>query len=193
MKTVLLASLMGAAMIAPAHAQTTSMTQAGVAGPYIGLGVTTSEHRMIPGTKYAAKLFGGFDFSQKWGMEGGYIGQATFEESFSNPGIAGGNYYFKGRSKTFYVAGKATMQVTDRFALISKLGLTHNRAEVETGPNSPDDFAYKENKTGLYSALGAKYLVTPQVALTLEVERRGRSSWAGHKTEAVSVNASYRF
>ena len=194
MKTVLLASLLGAAMIAPAHSQTTAPLQADVSGPYIGLGLTTSRHEYIPGTKYAAKLFGGYDFNRTWGIEGGYVGQAEFSQSIASPGSLLGSYNFSGKGKSLYVAAKATLPVSARFALISKLGVAHNRGEVRmTDATANWYYEDKHDKTGFYSSLGVTYLVTPAIALTLEVERMGRPTRAGLRNEAISLNVSYSF
>ncbi len=196
MKTVLLVSLLGAALIAPAHAQTpssTSFAQADVQGPYIGLGVTTSRNEIVSGTKYAAKLFGGYDINQTWGMEAGYTGQAAFDSWLGLPS-AGYGQHFHGRAKSFYVAAKATMPISQRFALISKLGVAHTRGEVDVRNLSSEPF-YEEEKgrSGYYSSLGVKFLVTPAIALTLELERNGRPSVARERNEALSLNASYSF
>ncbi len=196
MKTVLFVSLLGAALIAPAHAQTTpttSFAQADVQGPYIGLGVTTSRNEIVSGTKYAAKLFGGYDINQTWGVEAGYTGQAAFDNWLGHPS-AGYSQHFHGKAKSFHVAAKASMPISQRVALISKLGVAHTRGEVAVR-NSTLDLLYEEDKgrTGFYSSLGVKLLVTPAIALTLEVERNGRPSVAHERNEAVSLNASYSF
>ena len=197
MKTVLFVSLLGAALIAPAQAQTaspaTSFAQADVQGPYVGLGVTTSRSEIVSGTKYAAKLFGGYDINQTWGMEAGYTGQAAFDSWQGHPS-SGYTQHFNARAKTLYVAAKATMPISQRFALISKLGVAHTRGEVAVR-NSTWDLFYEEKKgrTGYYSSLGVKMLVTPAIALTLEVERNGRPSVAHERNEAFSLNASYSF
>lgn len=194
MKKVLLASLLGAAMMAPAYSHTTTISEAEVKGPYIGLGVTTSRHEFIPETKYSAKLFGGYDFNRKWGVEGGYVGQADFDQTFAPPGSLHGVHHFNGSGKSFYIGLKATLPISARFALISKFGLAHNRGKVQvTDANAQAFYTETHGKTGAYSSLGVKYLVTPAVALTLEVERMGRPTSARHRNEAISLNVSYSF
>ena len=194
MKTVLLASLMGAAMMAPAYSQTTTVSQAAVEGPYIGLGVSTSRHEHIPGTQYAAKLFGGYNFNQTWAIEGGYVGQAEFSQSIAPPGSLPGAHHFSASGKSVYIGAKATVPLSARLALISKVGLAHNRGELlVTDANAHPFYTEKHSKTGFYSGLGVKYLVTPAIALTLEVERMGRPTNARLRNEVISLNVSYSF
>ena len=194
MKKVLLASLLGAAMMAPAYSQTNTVSHAEVKGPYIGLGVTTSRHEFIPETKYSGKLFGGYNFNQTWGIEGGYVGQARFDQSIAPPGSVPGSHNFSGSGKSVYIGVKATVPISARFALISKFGLAHNRGEVQvTDGNAQPIYTETHGKTGLYSGLGVKFLVTPAIALTLEVERMGRPTSARHRNEAISLNVSYSF
>ena len=194
MKFALLACLIGTALAAPAYAQSTN-TITSASGPYIGLGVTTSRHNWVEGTKPSLKLFGGYDFNSTYGVEAGYIGQSHFGSSFVVPeGTTLRVVPVEFRTKSGYLAGKATMPVSDRFSIVTKLGVAVNHTKVEINdPISVYNEHSSSTKYGLYAGIGLKYQLTEKVSLSLDLERRGRTTYQGTKPEALSISASYRF
>ncbi|WP_426101288.1 porin family protein [Massilia sp. TSP1-1-2] len=175
MKKYLFACLIGAALSAPAYA----------AGPYVGLGIHAYDGGVSKGNEGALKLFGGYDFTNTWGVEAGLPGTPDYnaqDASFRPLGTAKGNLV--------YIAGKATMAISDRWSLVTKLGLAHSRLHFD-GPRGGH-----ESTTGLYAGIGIKYAMTQKVTVTLELERFGRQpqhSYGGPKRESVSLNIGYSF
>ena len=110
--------------------------------------------------KSSGKLFGGYDFTENWGVEAGYT-------DFRSTAYTWGDG-FKGsfRGGSMYLAGKATMPVGERFGLFAKLGVAHNRRRVDQGI-----FFSEDTTTGGYASVGAEYKLNEKVALSLEYER----------------------
>lgn len=190
MKTALLAGLMAAAMIAPACAQTGADE---TRGPYVGFGVTHSEHEWMSGKKNNLRLFGGWDFSERWGVELGTSRQGSFTSHYNyGDGVPTLMGSFKGRDT--YLAGKLTLPVTDKLALQTKLGVMHSRGDfmfVTSGVPGP--YQESASNNGLYAGVGLKYKISPRVSLSLDLERTGKPAQGGPKNEAVTVGASYKF
>ena len=195
MKNLLLACLFGTALAAPAYAQSTSLQDTEARGPYIGLGVATSRHVWVEGTDASLKLFGGYDFNRTWGVEAGFVGNSRFGSSLMIP--EGSTYRavpIAFRTRTGYLAAKATMPVSERFSIVTKLGVAASRSKVDmSDPINVYNEHSSSTKYGLYAGIGLKYQLTEKVSLSLELERMGRTSYQGTKPETVSLNASYRF
>ena len=195
MKNVLLACLLGAALTAPAYSQTITPVQADVPRPYMGLGVTTSRNIYDDGTKASLKLFGGYDFNRTWGVEAGHIGKSDFaSHTFVYDGTTYNLIPTTMRSTSNYLAGKATMAVIDKFSIVTKLGVAASRGEelVAAGSNIYNSGS-RSTKYGLYAAIGVKYQLSEKVAVSLDLERRGRPTSSGHRPEAASVNVAFGF
>lgn len=187
MKTVLLAGLL--AMAAPAFAQTEA--RADTHGVYAGFGASHSDHEWMSGKSTNLKLFGGYDFNERWGIELGTnkLGGWGLDQSAPLNSLTTN---FRGRSS--YLAAKFTAPVTDRLSIQSKLGVAHNRGKMHFNTSGiPGPIDIRESSEGLYAGLGLKYRLTPKVALMLEAERSGKPMQGGPKNEAVSLNASFSF
>jgi outer membrane autotransporter protein len=192
MKTVLFAALAVSAAFVPALAQHSAPADG--KGFYAGAGVTHTEHDWMAGKSNSLKLFGGYDFNDRWGIEAGTSRQGKW--SFTYPSDYSGNQFttssFKGR--TSYLAAKFTTPLTDMFALETKLGVAHNSGKfhfVTSGVPGPYDES--SSNDGLYAGFGLKYKITPRMALSLDLERNGKQLTGGQKNEAVSLNASFKF
>lgn len=190
MKTVLIAGLLAAAMLAPAHAHEVS-TQ--TRGPYVGLGVAAVEHEWLDERKARAKFFVGYNANDRWGMEFGVRQRSGYDVTF---GVPGSQYSQRSMSsgRTMYLAGKFTTPITEKLSFQSKLGLSHNKGNIHFLTSGvPGPFIDSGTKNGLYASLGLKYQVTTKVAMTLELERNGKRTYSGDKPDTVSLNASYSF
>ncbi|MES2315975.1 MAG: porin family protein [Pseudomonadota bacterium] len=186
---VLFSCILAAVFAAPAYAD----------GAYLGLGVTTSSHDSYEsGTKGAYKIFGGYDFTPTWGIEAGYMNIPTFntDRAFATISREGMTLLYSGEAngKAMYIAGKATMAISDRIALVTKLGFGHERVNKSyVGPS--DAFRYKMITNDLYAGIGLKYSLSKKVSLGLELERIGSGSQSGSgiRPEKASINVSYSF
>lgn len=182
------------AVIAAAAAM--GSAQAAAPGPYVGVGVATTDQQFkasgatgvsTEGRKSSGKIFGGYDFDERWGVEAGYT---DFNKSHADYTLNG----VPGRAQTdgnsFYVAGKATAPISAQASVYGKLGAARNKSEMNS---TTPGLNQNESKTEVYGAVGVQYNLTQKVALTAEYERYGSSKDFGAKADVVSVNAKYAF
>jgi OOP family OmpA-OmpF porin len=189
MKKLIFALIAGATAMGAAQAQNTA------GRPYVGVGAVSAEHKLaVPGVtttsdgdrKTSAKIFGGYDIDQNFGVEAGYT---DFGKARSNYTIAGVPGSVETKGHAVYVAGKATAPVNEQFGVYGKLGAAYNKAEMSGAPG----MNRKDSDTGLYAAVGAQYNISPQTALTLEYERYGEKKEFGPKPDAISLAARFNF
>jgi OOP family OmpA-OmpF porin len=119
MKKHLLAALVTFAFAFPlaAHA----------AGPYVGINAGSVEHKLsvesdaAKENKTGFKLYGGYGFTENFGVELGYahLGKvnASFDDGFDN-----GSLSYKAHA--IYLAGTATLPWTPQFSLFAKAGIS---------------------------------------------------------------------
>jgi OOP family OmpA-OmpF porin len=181
MKKLIFALIASAAAMTAAQAQTTTAPRA-----YVGVGVATADQ--VSGDKYQAnaKVFGGYDIDQNWGVEAGYTkfrGSDTYVAESS--GIVKGSADGYG----LYVAGKYTMPINDQFSAYGKLGVSNNKRAINTVTGN----SYSKYDTGAYAGLGVQYSLTQNVSLNAEYERYGKSKDFGAKADVWTVGAKYSF
>jgi OOP family OmpA-OmpF porin len=136
MKKIVFALIAGAAFASAAQAQDTTTN---APRSYIGLGVATADHDYSlngvnnpssDGYKASAKVFGGYEFNNMWGVEAGYTDfrKSSFNYTTNN-GIAGSG---NADGHAYYVAGKATAPINDQFAVFGKLGVENSHRSFGT-------------------------------------------------------------
>jgi opacity protein-like surface antigen len=192
MKKFIFALIAGAAVSAAAQAQTAAAPHL-----YVGVGVATADHNYSlngngisnvdsDGYKPSAKVFGGYDFNQNWGVEVGYTDFRDSDFSYTQNG-KGVNGTANGHS--FYIAGKGTAPINEQFAAYGKLGVAYSTRNISTSTGLNVD----NDDTGVYAAAGLQYNVAPQVALIAEYERYGKRKDFGAKADVITVGAKYSF
>lgn len=185
------------AMIASVTA-VAGMSAAHAEGAYVGGGVTVNRYNFdVPGATSAAnhsgyqaggKIFAGYDIDKTWAVEGGY---ADFGSKDYNYITSTGNGGVKSDSHGYYLAGKATMPVSEKLGVFGKLGVARvNNSLSGTGLSTG---ITGENKTGVYASVGAQYAINEKVSLTAEVEHFGKSADQGHKATGLALGARYNF
>jgi opacity protein-like surface antigen len=172
MKKLLLALIATSAVAGAAQAQTTTPHA------YVGVGAATANNKSIDEYKTNAKIYGGYEFDQNWGVEAGYT-------NFDKEDIPGGNVKGSGT----YVAGKYSMPLGDRFTGYGKLGVSYNERKLSSHTlgqvNSYD--------TGLYGGVGVEYKLNEKLALNAEYERYGKDKALGAKADVYTVGLKYGF
>jgi opacity protein-like surface antigen len=186
------------ALIASAAAMTAAQAQTTAPRPYIGIGAATADHDYSlsgrgasnvnsDGYKTSAKIFGGVELDQRYGVEAGYTDFRKSDFSYTAPNGAAG----RGQSDGYgvYVAGKATAPINDQLSAYGKLGVAYSKRKLSsnTGMNM------ENNDTGVYAGVGLQYNINQQVALTAEYERYGKSKDFGAKADVWTVGAKYSF
>jgi opacity protein-like surface antigen len=193
MKKIVFALIASAAVAGAAQAQDYSTT---APRGYVGLGVATADHDYSlagannvhsDGYKASAKVFGGYEFNNLWGVEAGYTDFAKSDFNYTTPnGLAG-----KGNAEghAYYLAGKASAPLNEQFSVFGKLGVENSRRSFNTNTG----LSGGQNDTGVYAGVGLQYNLNKQVALTAEYERYGKSANFGAKPDVWTVAARYAF
>ncbi|SDE62246.1 OmpA-OmpF porin, OOP family [Massilia sp. PDC64] len=172
MKKLLLALIATSAVAGAAQAQTTTPHA------YVGIGAATADNKSTDDYKTSAKIYGGYEFDQNWGVEAGYT-------NFDKQDIPGGNVKGSGT----YVAGKYSLPLGERFTGYGKLGVSYNERKLSSNTlgqvNSYD--------TGLYGGVGVEYKLNQNLALNAEYERYGKDKALGAKADVYTVGLKYGF
>jgi OOP family OmpA-OmpF porin len=174
MKKLLLALFATTAAVGAAHAQTIPATKPQA---YIGVGAATANNQSSDDYKTTAKIYGGYDFDQNWGIEAGYT-------DFGKEDVANGNVKGSGT----YVAGKYTVPLGDRFSGYGKLGVSYNERKYSDSLGQVNSY-----DTGLYGGVGVEYKLNEKLAVNAEYERYGKDKAFGAKADVYTVGLKYGF
>jgi OOP family OmpA-OmpF porin len=186
MKQIIISALITAAVAAPLAAQ--------AEGAYIGGNVGRAEQKFdIEGFNFKEhktgfKLYGGYDFTQNVGIEGGYVDFRAAERS-GNGGTA------SSKPRSLYVAATGTLPLNEQFALFGKAGLatTHTKVAVSVPGFSESD---SRNHTSPMLGLGASFALNKNVSFVAEYENFGKvakDDGSSIKASLVSVGVRYKF
>jgi OOP family OmpA-OmpF porin len=172
MKKLLLALLATSAVAGAAQAQTTTPHA------YIGVGAATADNQTTDSYKTGAKVYGGYQVDQNWGVEAGYT-------DFGKENNGAGNVKGSGT----YVAGKYTIPLADRFSGYGKLGVAYNERKFDNGLGT----RVNDYDTGLYGGVGVEYKLNEKLAVNAEYERYGKDKAFGAKADVYTVGLKYGF
>lgn len=191
-------------LIACAVAATFVATAASAQG-YVGLGVGSSKISGADGNagggvtlsggnanKTSIKVYGGFQFTPTWGLEGQYtdLGSRNLTATLGGAVVGTGSV----KANQFSIAGTGTLPLASNFSLLGKLGLSANRASVSGLGGSSS-----ANKTDMLIGVGVSYSITPKMAVRLEYEDFGKFSKDGGvnggaiRANNVSIGLQYAF
>ena len=190
MKKHLLAVLITSAFAFPiaAHA----------AGSYVGINAGSVEHKLsVEGdsaneNKTGFKLYGGYGFTENFGVELGYAHLGKVSASF-NDGFDNGSLSYKAHA--IYLAGTATLPLTPQFSLFAKAGITANRGKMSASLNGQSDSLSGSNTTGMFG-VGAEFNFTKNLSMVAEYENFGKvmdENEFNTKAQMVSVGLRYKF
>jgi len=171
MKKLLLALIATSAVAGAAQAQTTTPHA------YVGIGAATANNKSADEYKTNAKIYGGYEFDQNWGVEAGYT-------NFDKEDIPSANVKGSGT----YVAGKYSMPLGERFTGYGKLGVSYNERKLSSSLGQVNSY-----DTGLYGGVGVEYKLNEKLALNAEYERYGKDKAFGAKADVYTVGLKYGF
>jgi OOP family OmpA-OmpF porin len=184
MKHLMFALLAGVCATGAAQAQTAA-TANKAPHAYVGIGVASAENRVVDAWKSDAKIFGGYQFDQSWGVEAGFT-------RFGRVGVTvpGFDFTEHGRTKgsSSYIAGTYTLPLNERVAAYGKLGVSYNERSYIGNFG-----ALGEHDTGLYGGAGLQVKLTDSLALTGEYERYGKKKTLGAKADVFTLGLKYGF
>ena len=161
---------------------------------FVGSGFTVNS-TSTDNKSTGGKLFGGYQFSPNFAVEGGYFDLGRFNYS----GItSGGNYSGTTRARGLNLDLVGTLPLTDRFSLLGRVGAAYAQTRdnfASTGFVPANTFNRSNNSTNVKFGVGIQYAITEALALRGELERyrindpiRNRSN-----VDMASIGLIYRF
>ncbi len=115
------------------------------------------------------KLFGGYQFTPIFGVEGAWVdaGESTTRGTIPGTGVTNGKFKVDG----FVFAGTAGWPISDRFRLYGKLGAYFYDAKFNSTLNGVASQNTSKSGTELMYGLGLQYDFNERVGARLEWER----------------------
>lgn len=183
-------ALAGMALALSAHAEGLYMGGALSRGEY-SASVSGATSRGDFGGSTGARVYGGYQLTPIYGVEGGYthFGKGSNTFTRDSDGAAG---TVDVDAQAWSVAGKARMPLNDRFALHAKLGAAHRRLALR-GAGALAATHSTVYDTRLLAGVGASWTLDRNLAVNLDYDRYGRSNASGGKLSMLSLGVDYRF
>jgi OmpA-OmpF porin, OOP family len=183
MKTSALATalILAAASSSSVFAQSQQRDFRAVEGAYVGGAIgafgaaatngTLKESNSGSKNGSGAKLFAGYQLTENFGAELGFIRSSTLKRSLI---VGNTNVEQKGSVNALYLAGTGRFAIGEQFALTGKLGLARGKF---SGTNVlPTASAITGSGTGLLASVGAEYRLTTKLAATIEYDYLPKTS-----------------
>ena len=177
MKYLTIALLCAASVaFAPAHAESPFTT-----GPFVGLSLggaglmprsiglaETGESEHGNGT---GKLTAGYWLSPHWGVAGSYVDMGEFTQTYTSGS-------FRGSVRSVGLGLLGRVAINDRWSLIGKMTLTHNRTKQTSVTGNPAQFSglSGESTQVVLPGLEINYKVNEAASIFLEAESRGKAA-----------------
>ncbi|WP_432379702.1 outer membrane beta-barrel protein [Duganella sp. P38] len=183
-KNVLFALIAALAAPLAAHAE----------GAYIGGNVGRAEQKAdfdgfsLKDHNTAYKVYGGYNFTQNFGIEGGVADLREAEKSESGLRVAS-------KARTAYVAATGTLPLNEQFALIGKVGAAYSHVKVSASALGLSDSG-SDNHASPYASVGAAFVLNKNVSFVAEYEYFGKIAKDGDahiKANLVSAGVRYTF
>jgi len=178
MKKIIIALIAAAAIAPVAHAQSS----------YVGASVGRSEQKVsvtssLDESATAYKLYTGYMFNQNFGIEAGWTDHGNAKRTI-------GPFTLGAHPRSLYLAATGSFPVSERFAIIGKLGAASNRTRLSaTGDN---DERFKE--TSALVGVGATFAITPSMLAVVEYENYGKVfKDEGDSMKVNTLSAGIRF
>ena len=140
----------------------------------------------------AFKLYGGYRFTDTFGVEGGYARLGRVKQwNTSYSGFGAHSVLENGTGQVFYAAATARLPLGESFALNGRLGVAHGRVSAGNSHRLFGGESIGGNGTGLMAGFGAEYAVTRNLSITADYDYFGKVSKhakAGLLTVGVRAN-----
>ncbi|MBF8177943.1 outer membrane beta-barrel protein [Herminiimonas contaminans] len=189
-------AVLGAAFILPFTAQ--------AEGAYVGFNGGRAQQKLNiyedgssgKDSATAYKFYGGYEFNQYFGVQGGYVDMGKARGSYEDDGVKG---TLQSKIKSLYVAVIGSLPVNQQFSLFGKLGVSRNRVKLMDNWVE-DGVAWRawgsETRTKPLIGVGAEYKFTKNWAMVAEYEDFGKvlkGEGANLKARMYSVGLHYHF
>lgn len=132
----------------------------------------------------------GYELDDRWAVEAGYVSHGSPGHGY-RLGTQDGRLTSHGHS--WLLAGRATLPLNERFALVGRLGLARNQSSL-TGTGEAAGRAASGSTTALYAGLGLETTLAPGWHLGLAWEHLGMSREKGGSVlNGISTTLRYKF
>jgi len=175
MKKLIIATIATAAAIGSAQAQNTP------GSAYVGASAVSAKNTTVDAHKADGKLFGGYNLTDKLGIEAGWTNH--HETDFARGNVRGSTEGYG-----TYVAAKYTMPVNEKVSAYGKVGISHNERKLNTNVAS-----FKDTDTSGYGGVGVEYKLNQNASLVAEYERYGKTKDYGARANVWSAGLKYGF
>lgn len=122
-------------------------------------------------TSSGGKLFGGYQLSPNFALEGGYFDLGRYSFSSTTPGgTFSGNTLVRGLNLDLV----GTMPLSDRFSVLGRVGAAYAQSRSDyasTGFVGLNSTSASRNSTGPKIGVGIQYALTDALSLRAEIER----------------------
>jgi OOP family OmpA-OmpF porin len=144
------------------------------------------------------KIFGGYQFTRNFGLEGGYfdLGEFGYTARTTAPGSLTGDIRVKGLNLDLV----GTLPLTQRFSVLGRVGVTSSRTEGSFSATGAARVPYASSNTSQRSTnakygVGVAYNFTENLSMRVEAERYRIKDSVGNKgdVDMFSVGLVYRF
>jgi opacity protein-like surface antigen len=120
---------------------------------YAGVGASTVDY-VGAATRTSPKVFAGYQLKPQLAVEGGAI---DLKNGYG-----------------MYIAVKPSVPLTEKLSAYGKVGVAQTRRQSLPPPSPSSAGIGKRTDSGAYGAFGLQYSITPNAAVTVEVERLPR-------------------
>ena len=178
MRSFILASVLTCAAFmsaVPAHADDVDFQ----IGPYAGIGFGASNLHVDSTPSRSSKqvdsgvlkLYGGYQFTERFGVEGGYIRTGHVRVTDSIDGI---DISRSAKTRAAYVAATGRLPLSRAFSLTGKLGVAYG--DVNDGDVAPIPNTVYGNTTSILAGVGVRCQVSERMSLSLDYDHIGKES-----------------
>ncbi|MBA5606986.1 outer membrane beta-barrel protein [Duganella sp. FT3S] len=161
---------------------------------YVGANIGRAEQKLeIPsgtGTENTTgfKLYGGYNYTNNFGAEVGYVDFRKVEGSDSGYGASS-------KPSAIYAAATGTLPLNAQFSLFGKLGVAYNHTTIEAW--LPGQFySTSKNKTQAMIGIGASFALDQKITFVAEYENFGKVAEQNSlnvKADLLSVGVRVKF
>lgn len=142
------------------------------------------------GTSVSGALRLGYELDEHWAVEAGYVNHGKPDYGY-RLGTQDGRLTSHGHS--WLLAGRGTLPLNERFALVGRLGLANNHSRL-TGTGDAASRAVSGSTTALYASVGLETTLAPGWQLGLAWEHLGMSrEHGGSVINGLSTTLRYKF
>ena len=145
----------------------------------------------VDDTGFGWKFFGGYDFNQYFGFEGGYVNPGQSDATFTLTAPAAATGKVTADLDGFTFNGTLSYPVNDQLAVFGKVGAFFWNADLSGTVSGIGTISMEDDGTDMMFGLGAKYNFSDTISFRGEWERF--SDVSDSDVDLFSVSVQYNF